>query len=194
MIVVLGRPGLDAEGGVARPAGLIALSAAQAGGRVEIVGSVGDDDEGDTVITELGRVGVRHAAVLRDPAGTTPLDGREGRLPRMEAADIELGLRYLAECQVLVVAETLPADALAVAADAATYHRAALVILTAPGEEPPTELELPEDATLLETPAEDGGAFAGLVGRYAALLDQGRAAADAWQEALGEGGWEQSAE
>ncbi len=49
---------------------------------------------------------------------------------------------------------------------------------------------MPEEATLLEMPAEDGGAFAELVGRYAALLDTGRGAADAWHDALDETGWE----
>lgn len=194
MIVVLGRPGLDAVDGIGRPAGLIALAATRAGGRVELVGSVGDDAEGDTVIVELGRAGVGHAAVLRDPAGATPrADGPDDRpMPRLDAGDVDLGLGYLAECQVLVVAEALPGDAMRVAADAAAYHDAALVVLTESGEAPPTDM--PDDATLLEMPAEDSGAFPELVGRYAALLDSGRAASDAWRDAIDEGGWEQSEE
>ena len=196
MIVVLGRPGLDVNGAIRRTAGLIALAAAETGGRVELVGSVGDDADGDAVIVELGRAGIGHAAVLRDPAGTTPRegepDGGAERLPRLEAADIDLGLRYLAECQVLVVAEPLSAEAMAVAAEAAAYHGAALVVLTQ--TDAPADAGIPEDATLLEVPSEDGGAFAALVGRYAALLDAGRNAQDAWRDALGEGGWEQSAE
>ena len=46
---------------------------------------------------------------------------------------------------------------------------------------------------MLETPSEDGGAFAAfaaLVGRYAALLGAGRPQADAWHEAIAGSGWE----
>ena len=195
MIVVLGRPGLTADDQIDRPAGRIALAAARAGGRVELVGSVGDDADGDAVIVELGRAGIGHAAVLRDPAGRTPRVSEAGateeRLPRLDAADVDLGLRYLAECQVLVTAEVLPADVLRIVTDAASYHRAALVVLAAHGQ--PPEGDLPEAATVLEVPEDDGGGFAELVGRYAASLDSGRVAADAWADAVSEGGWEQAA-
>ena len=196
MIVVLGRPGLTADDHIDRPCGRIALAAARAGGRVELVGSVGDDADGDAVIVELGRAGIGHAAVLRDPAGSTPRvddpGAPDGQLPRLEAADIELGLRYLAECQVLVAAESLPADVLGIVIDAAVYHGAALVVLAAQGQPPAGDL--PEAATVLEVPTDDGGAFAELVGRYAAFLDSGRLPADAWADAVSEGGWEQTAE
>jgi sugar/nucleoside kinase (ribokinase family) len=204
VIVVLGRPGLDADDGLDRTAGRIAVAAAEAGGRVELVGSVGDDADGDTVITELGRAGIGHAAVLRDPGGVTPRSGEETEadeasdperdrlLPRLDAADIDLGLHYLSECHVLVVAELLSMDALRVATDAASYHGAALVVLTAGGEVPATDL--PEDATVLEEPAGESAAFAELVGRYAALLDAGTAPADAWRDAVDELGWEQATE
>jgi len=75
-----------------------------------------------------------------------------------------------------------------VAADAATYHRAAMIVLTPEGAEPPRLMS--DEATLLEVPAEDGGAFAELVGRYAAALDGGRAPEDAWRDAIDETGWE----
>ncbi len=110
----------------------------------------------------------------------------------MDAADIDLGLRYLAECQVLVVAEPLPDEALAVAGAAAEYHGAQLLVIAEAGEQPPADL--PEKSTLLERPAEDGGAFAQLVGRYAAMLDSGRPPADAWREAIEAGGWEPASE
>ena len=205
MIVVLGRPGLTADDRLDRTAGLIAIAAASAGGRVELVGSVGDDPDGDTVVVELGRAGIGHAALLRDPAGATPrasatadtdgardTDDRGERLPRLEAADVELGLAYLAECQVLVAAEALPADVLRIVSDAAAYHRAALIVLAARGQ--PPDHGLPESATVLEVPTHDGGAFAQLVGRYAALLDAGRQPADAWSDAVSEGGWEPAGE
>lgn len=192
MIVVLGRPGLDADDAIGGAAGRIAVASAGAGGRVELVGSVGDDADGDAVIVELGRAGIGHAAVLRDPGGATPRDGNadEKPLSRLDAADIDLGLSYVAECQVLVVAEPLPAEALRVASDAAGYHGAALVVLINAGTVP--SADLPESATLLEIPDEDSGAFPELVGRYAALLDSGRSPADAWRDAIDEGGWEQT--
>ncbi len=196
MIVVLGRPGLTADDHIDRPAGRIALAAARAGGRVELVGTVGDDADGDAVIVELGRAGIGHAAVLRDPAGSTPriADGAatEEQIPRLEAADVELGLRYLAECQVLVAAEELPADVLGIVTDAAAYHGATLIVLAAAGE--PPDGDLPEAATVLEVPDDGGGAFAELVGQYAAFLDAGRQPADAWADAVSETGWEQAPE
>ena len=42
------------------------------------------------------------------------------------------------------------------------------------------------------TPDEDDGAFAALIGRYAAHLDGGRAAADAWRDAISATGWEEA--
>ena len=202
MIVVVGRPGLGANGRLARLCGEIATSAAEAGGRVELVGSVGDDAEGDDVVVALGRAGIGHAAILRDPAGSTPTysdddshagaDGGDAEgdappLPRLEAGDVDLGLRYLPECRVLIVAEPLPEDALSVVVDGAAYHGAELIVF---GE----TNGLPDTATVLEAPAETGTAFAELVARYAVALDNGRSAADAWRDAVDETGWEQSSE
>ena len=192
MIVILGRPGLSRSGALDGDAARIALTALHSGGDVELVGSVGDDPDGDSVVTLLGSLGIGHAAVLRDPAGETPREGEPRPLPRLDAADIDLGLKYIAECQVLVVADPLDGAAMTVAAEAAAYHRAALVVLTHEGSEAPRGV--PDDATLLEVPAEDGGAFAELVGRYASALDTGRAAADAWRDALDETGWEPAEE
>jgi hypothetical protein len=203
VIAVVGRPGLTDDARLDRPAALICVAAALAGGSVELVGSVGDDGDGDAAVVELGRVGIGHAAVLRDPAAATPRPGAgDDNLPRLDAADIELALRYLADCQVLVVAEPLPADAMRVVVDAASYHRAALVVLTQAAQEgdgnsggglggDPDAVALPEDATVLETPEEDDGAFAQLVAHYAVRLADGRRPADAWRDAIEETGWEQ---
>ncbi len=197
MIVVLGRPGLTGDGRLARAAGRIALAAAQAAGRVELVGSVGDDADGEKVALALGVAGIGHAALLRDPAGVTPRidsDGGETGSPlaRLDRADVDLGLRYLPFCRVLVAAEPLDAGALSAAIDAAVYHAAALICLMPAGAAPPATL--PESATVLELPGQDDGAFADLVGRYAAHLAAGMAAADAWQKAVDETGWEPAAE
>jgi hypothetical protein len=182
VIVVLGRPRLDERGALAGRAGRIAAAAAAAGSGVELVGSVTDDADGDATITQLGRDGIGHAALLRMPTSGAP---------RLDAADIELGLSYVGDCRVLVVSDPLDGAALAAAADGAVYHRAALVIAAAISAS--AAPRLPEDSTLLEPPDdEDDAAFAQLVGRYAAQLDAGRGAADAWRDALSASGWEES--
>jgi hypothetical protein len=197
VIVILGRPGLTTDGRLARAAGRIAIAAAQAGGRVELVGSVGDDADGQKVALALGVAGIGHAALLRDPAGVTPridADGGETGSPlaRLDRADVDLGLRYLPFCRVLVAAEPLQPGALDAALDAATYHGAALIALIPTGAAAPAPL--PEDATVLELPAQDDGAFADLVGRYAARLAAGEPAADAWRGAVEQTGWEPAAQ
>jgi len=92
---------------------------------------------------------------------------------------------------VIVIAEPLDAAALGVAAQAASYHGAALVVVASAGAE---QLKLPAAATVLEAPPGDDGPFAALIGRYAAQLDAGRSAPDAWEEALASTSWESTAE
>ena len=181
MIVVLGRPDLDERGLLARRAGRVAAAAAAEGAAVELVGSVTDDAAGDATITELGREGIGHAALLRMPTSGEP---------RLDGADIELGLRYVSDCRVLVVTESLDDAALDAAIDGATYHRAQLVVAAPLAAA--AAAQLPEEATVLAPPDEDDGAFADLVGRYAAQLDAGRGAADAWRDAITATGWEEA--
>ncbi len=193
MIVVLGRPALVAgspeEPGPGRssrpetvaPGGLaagIALAAAAAGSRVELVGSIGDDPDGDAVALALGRAGVGHAALLRDPAGKTRRVGpgtssteRAEVPPRLDAQDVDLGLRYLADYRVLVLAEPLPPPAETVALEAARYQGAAVIAVVPAGT--PTSESLREAAAILEAPDDDDTAFVERVARYAAALDSG---------------------
>ncbi len=214
MIVVVGVPGWrtgDAPG----PDGLaarIALAAAEAGSAVELVGRVGDDPTGDALLLALSRAGVGHAAVLRDPSRGTPLfdgsiDGADvvapdddddpmpraeeatpdPRLPVLEAADLELGLRYVPDYHVLVVAHPVAGAALRTVDDAASYAGAHLVLLTidpAAGEGLATR-----STTVLAVPADDDGAFAQVVATYAVRLDLGAAPADAFGEAVRQAGW-----
>jgi len=214
MIAVLGRPhvyrpepdGELAAGGLAVE---LALAAAGAGAVVEMVGAIGDDPEGDHVVVALGRAGVGHAALLRDPAGRTPMVGQASGLrplPRLDAADVELGLRYLPECRVLVVCAELDGDALAQALEAAEYHAAAAVVLAPAGAVQPeslgarvTLLERPtvEDAETVPDAAVAAGldaAFAAFVARYAVLLDGGESESRAFAAALGASAWEPSLE
>jgi hypothetical protein len=193
VIVVVGRPGLDANDQLDRLAAQIALAAVADGAKVDLVGSIGDDAAGDRVGLDLGKAGIGHAALLRDPSTTTPRWGEAAAvLPRLDGQDVELGLAYLADYQVLVVAEPVDPSALRAAGDAAAYQGAALIVVVAPEAAAPGDV--PADATVLEMPAEDDGAFAQLVGRYAAALDSGVAAAAAWQAAVSAVGWESVSE
>ncbi len=181
MIVVVGNPipqtspaGIVAGG----PAAAVALSAAAAGSEVQLVARVVDDPVGDAMLQHLTAGRVSHVATLRQPA--TP----EG--PVLEAADMELALRYLTNVSVLVLAEVDPTLA-AVAVEAADWNHAALVILLPPGASVPDDL--PEDATVLASPDTDpDGAFGELVGAYAAALDGGIDAATAFRSTLADAG------
>ena len=189
MIVVVGRPGLDENDQLDRPAALIAVAARNAGADADVVGAIGDDADGDKVALALGKAGIGHAALLRDPSAPTPRAGHLQRpLPRLDGQDVELGLAYLADFRVLVAAEPLDSSAVSAARDAAAYQGAALVVVAKPDTVPARDL--PASATVLEMPDEDDGAFPELVGRYAAALDRGEDPAAAWKAALAAGGWE----
>ncbi len=104
----------------------------------------------------------------------------------LDAGDIELGLRYLVDFRVVVVVDDLDATAIAVVAEAAAASEAALVAVVGDG----TAASWPADATLLSLPDGDDGAFARLVGSFAAGLDAGLDAAAAFAGATRSVGWE----
>jgi sugar/nucleoside kinase (ribokinase family) len=199
VIVFIGHPlAADAPDG-RRPAGttaLAAIDAAAGGAVVQLVGKVGDDPAGDEVVLALAAAGVGHVALLRDPARRTPVQsastehedvaaeprtapirrGDADERPALEAADVELGLRYLTDFRGVIVAEPLPEAVVRVAADAAGYAGAELVVVT--DGDPPTGL--PATAVALATPGRDTeGAFAALLGRIGAAIEGGSTAADA---------------
>ena len=231
MIVVVGLPAYaetsSGEGSAGGLAVEVAAAAHALGSAVELVGKVGDDGAGDAVVLALGRLGVGHAALLRDPSRSTPVlstvaaaaesaatptadapaaevladdrgeDGSRVEVellpadpaarPGLEAGDVSLALRYLAETRVVVLAETLPELAVAAAVEGATYAGARLVVLLPPGATPPS---LPPEATLLETPLADDGSFGRVVGAFASGLDAGTEPAAAFAEAVRASGWE----
>ena len=196
VIVVIGSPigRLDddvlAAGGTASR---VALAAARLGRTVQLVGKTGDDPTADGVVLDLARGGVGHVALLRDPARATPLetvapdaidedaaDGRPGSPgdaaararpagPALEAADVELGLRYLTDFAVVVLAEPAePQTIVAVVADAARWGEARMILVVGAGETVPDGL--PGEVTVFESPTSDpDGAFADLVGTFAAV-------------------------
>lgn len=203
MIIILGRPALappplapstPSPGdlrGLDGLAALVAVATADTGAAVQLVGSVGDDREGDEVIIRLGRAGVGHAALLRDPAGRTPVTGLDrDPAPRLDAQDVELGLRYLSDARVLVLAEPLDGEAQAAALEAARYHGAEVVALVTAGSVP--DPKLAEAGTVLEAPPEDLEAFVQVVAKYAAGMEAGKSAAEAFREATDAIGWERA--
>jgi hypothetical protein len=230
VIVVIGipslRPGTDGAVADGLPS-RIALGAAEAGAPVQLVGKVGDDPAGDSLLIDLARTGVGHAAVLRDPASATRVlpappvgtgeDGRAAEVddlldaaemlvepepspetpapsssvqagPALEAADIELGLRYLVDFRVVVAADPLNDRAASAVADAAAYAGAHVVALVDAGAAVAPTLG---DATVLEIPGADpDGLFAAFVAGYAVALDGGLPPAEAFRAAAETGGWE----
>lgn len=166
------------------------MAAATIGAAVQLAGSVGDDREGDEVIIRLGRAGVGHAALLRDPAGRTPVAGQErAPAPRLDAQDVELGLRYLSDARVLILAEPLEGEAQAAALEAARYHGADVIALVPSDSEP--DPDVAAAGTVLQAP-DDLEAFVELVARYAAGMEAGKPAAEAFREATAETGWKRA--
>jgi hypothetical protein len=227
MIVVIGLPAYtDEEDGERCAGGLVVEIAAEAhrrGGEVELAGKVGADGAGDSVVLALGRLGIGHAALLRDPARPTPLlvaagmdtpdsdtggaeagdtiDGGARLLPAkpdarpvLEAGDVEMALRYLTGTSVLVVAEPISAAAMSAALDGAAFAAAKLVVIAGPDEPAGALAAVPDAATVLQAPAADDGSFARLVGAYAAGLDAGVDPATAFRNGVAAAGWEPSAD
>jgi hypothetical protein len=199
-------------------AGRIATAVAATGATVQLLAKVGDDQDGDALLLALAAAGIGHAAVLRDPANPTPVEVAEDddgtyplaeaehledataagshdrtgatRVATLDAADLELGLRYLVDFRVVVTADPLDDRHAATVSDAAEFAGAQVVAVVGPGERPPVRLD---PATVLEAPGADpDGTFAGLVGAYASALDRGESAAAAWQGAALAGGWRPS--
>ena len=217
MIVVIGSPigrsvdGATAAGGTASR---IALAAARTGRSVQLVGKTGDDAIADGVVLDLARGGVGHVALLRDPARATPLEGSlvtvdetgvlgdddgqhapspdvtpaEADGPALESADVDLGLRYLTDFAVVALAEPASPETVAVVAEAARWGEAQLVLVLRAGE--PVPDGLPPDVIVFEAPdADPDGAFATLVGIFAAALDSGTDPGDAFRASVASDGW-----
>jgi hypothetical protein len=142
----------------------IARSCVASGAPAELIGVVPPGNDGDRRIVELGRAGIGHAAVLRSPA------------LKLDAADLALALRYLPDTRVILAID-LEAALVAVAAEAAAFAGAALVVLTGETAAPDG---LPEEAVVIQVPRSDDGMFAGFVARLAGRLDAGVALSEAW--------------
>jgi len=207
VIVVVGNPiarAPDAGGGLAGvPAG-VAAAAARAGATVQLVGKAGEDRAGNDLMLALARAGVGHVALLRDPAHATPIldasdeDDVNGEAsasaasvtpadsaerPALDAADVELALKYLQDYTTVVIAEPQPEAVTAIVVDAAAFAGATLLLVvdsTAGGSPPPAS------AIVFETPGADpDGAFATMLGELAAAIDRGTPVAAAFREIEG---------
>ena len=210
MIVVIGEPALgrvDGEPVAAGPAARIALAAAARGAHVQLVAKVGEDADGEALVLALAQGDVGHVAVQRDAAHPTPLavGAEEGGDPddltaappggatglALDAADVDLALRYLTDFRVVVLADELDPAAVRVAVAATGWSNATLIAVVAARGEPDG---LPSDAIVLGSPADDvGGAFDRLVGELAAAIDAGADPQAAFREVVGSAGWEAAA-
>jgi len=172
--------------GPAGAAGTLALEIARrtaTGARVEMVGVAAPDARGDERLLELAAAGIGHATVVRSSA-----DG-------LEAADLDLALRYLPDVRAIVLVAPDP-SLVAPAAAASGWSGAGLVIVggapgsdLAAGPDPSaagTELGGAPQAIVLEPPSSDrDGTFAGLVAALATRLDAGDDPSTAWQATAG---------
>ncbi len=210
MIAVIGDPVLHVSesGGLADGLAVEVARAARAdGAAVEVIGKLGDDPDGDAVLLSLAAAGIGHVAMLREGTRTTPriatptdadptddeadTSGIEpadpARRPMLDGADLDLALRYLTELGVVVVTDPRP-ELAAVAAAAAGWHGARLVVLLPDDAAAPPEV--PHDAITLGVPLWAPDSAAGpLVGRFAARLDRGEAPEAALRAATADGGW-----
>ena len=208
---------VELGGGVDGTAARTAIAAARGGGDVQLVGKTGEDPLGDEVLMALAAAGVGHVAVLREPGRPTPsAPPRSGASPSpdgpalgeelaaeiddgaadadpaglsVDAADLELALRYVPDYRVVIVAADLDASAFGAVVGAASWAGARLVILL-PGGAAAGADAIPAEATVLERPASDAdGAFGAMVAAYAVALDQGDEPATAFAAAQRAGGW-----
>ena len=211
MIVVIGQPALgrvDGEPVAAGSAARIALAAAARGAAVQMVAKVGEDPDGEALVLALAQGHVSHVAVQRDPSHPTPRAGALDEAPdsdelattpaspagglALDAADVDLALRYLTEFRVVVLAGDLDAAAVRVAADATGWSNGTLIAVV--GEDRSDAADLPPDAIVLGAPADDAeGAFDRLVGELAAAIDAGGDPKAAFRDLVASAGWEPAA-
>lgn len=159
----------------------IARRAAGTGARVEMVGVAGPDPAGDVRLLELASFGVGHATVVRSAAD------------RLEAADLDLALRYLPDVRAIVLVAP-DASLIAPAAAASGWAGAGLVIVANASDgadasdvatDKPRAIDAAPQAIVLDPPRVDrDGTFAGLVAALATRLESGDDPTSAWQSTV----------
>ena len=167
-VIVVGILASDAS-----PAVAIARRAAGTGARTEIVGVAPVGAAGDRQLALLATAGVGHATVIRSAAAG------------IEAADLDLALRYLPDVRVVVlVARSLGLVETALAAS--SWSGAPLIVIGPLDQEASALANAAHPAPIvLAPPAHDpDDAFAGVVAALAARLDAGEDPAQAWGSTL----------
>ena len=137
MIVVIGTLGARTEGATYVASGYAATAAfalAAAGEQVEMVSKVGVDTAGEAVITQLAAAEIGHVALIRDGARATAVDGA-GSL-EMDAADLQLALRYLTSFDAVLLVDPADDSVVATVLDACVYVGARLVVTRPEGSAP----------------------------------------------------------
>jgi hypothetical protein len=113
------------------------------------------------------------------PVNPTELDER----PSLDAADVELALRYLPDYTTVVVAEPQPEAVVTIVVDAAAFTGAALLLVVDGAGEAAAP---PASAVVFESPGPDpDGAFATMLGELAAAIDRGTPVEAAFREVEG---------
>ena len=210
----------DRPSGAAGLAAGIATAASAGGSVVQLVGRVGEDPAGDATLLALANAGIGHVATLRDAARATEVEPapveadpdpreatdllseptigsaddrsslRAGDVATLDPDDVGLALSYLDDYRVIVVAEPLSRTGLGIAAEAAAYGGAQLLVVVAGGGAPEP---LPADAIVIEAPESDpDGVFARTVATFAVALDRGVDPGAALEGAVASAGWERS--
>ena len=190
-VEMIGRVGEDRVG----DAVLIALSRAGVGhiamlrdpARPTPVARERDDDDGEPLVSLDGELA---AGSEEGSSGSLPSFVPGPAVPSLEPGDVSMGLRYIREVGVVVVADPVGDDVAREVAEAASFAGAALVAIVGATEAVPAAFA---GATVIAAPSEDpDGAFATLVGRYAAALDAGVEPSAAFRDARAAEGWEPS--
>ena len=137
MIVVIGTVSARTSGTayeLGSYAATVALALAATGEPVEMVSKVGVDAAGDAVITILAAAAIGHVALIRDGALATAVDGA-GSL-EMDAADLQLALRYLTSFDAVLLVDPADDSVVATVLDACAYVGARLIVTGPEGSTP----------------------------------------------------------
>ena len=137
MIVVIGTLGAHTKGSTFAASGYaatVAFALASAGEPVEMVSKVGVDAAGEAVITQLATAGIGHVALIRDGARATAGDGADSL--EMDAADLQLALRYLTSFDAVLLVDPADDSVVATVLDACAYVGARLVVTRPEGSAP----------------------------------------------------------
>jgi hypothetical protein len=171
---------VDDEGAGDVGAGQAVDAVAAAGQSVDTVASAGQPVD---AVAAAGQ-----AITANDRAHAASPGSSQAEGPTLEAADVDLGLRYLTEFSVVVLAEPADPGIVTVVSDAARWGEARMILVVGAGHGAPDGL--PADVVVFEAPATDpDGAFASMVGTFAAALDDGLEPGEAFRGSIATDGW-----